>query len=312
LSFKLLVVDEINVTDDSGAESVVYNANYFEVEVSFTYANDYTLTSLDVTCNVWKNDAGANDPIDFTYDPIKGIEWKDDAISDIYTVSITQKTGTRGEIELNDGSEFVPESFDIYVDEGCTVVAGDLSVDITDAMTMLYIAVPDGKFIPFISNDFVITITDKDGNPVTGLQAPISDSVIQILPSAAGEYVVTYSAVGITKTLNITVTAPELKGEHSFSLEVLESYSWSRDWGEDGVCYEFVVTESGEYTFYLPTNFGIWIKGVAVPEIDPFDGMGYDRDSEHTYTKVFRAGQTFRFYFAAVVAGEYTVGYDIK
>ena len=315
LEFKIYVINESNVTNASGAESVVYNVNYYEVEISFTYADDYTLTSLSVSCDVWTNDAGANEPIDFTYDPVNGVEWKDDAIADNYTISVTHDhddDGTRGEIELNDGSEFAPDSFEIYSDEACTVVVSDLNIDIADTLTQLYITVSEGKFLSFIKNDFVVTITDKDGNSTTGLLAPIVDNTIQILPSAEGEYVVTISAIGITKTINVNVTAPELKGEYSFTVEVVDSYSWSSDWSEDGVCYEFVVTETGTYTFYLPTNFGIWVKSSANPEVDPFDGMHYDRDAEHTYTKVLRAGQTLRFYFAAVTKGEYTIGYDIQ
>ncbi len=312
-SFKALVVHEVNIV--IGDIGLAYNVNYYEVSLSFTYADDYTLTSLDVTCNAWTNDAGNGDPIDFTYTPENGLEWKDDAIADSYVLSVTQTVGTRGEVELNDGSEFTPTSFELYADEACTTVApGTLNIDVSETLTRLYVTVsPEGKFISFLKNDFISTVTDKDGNPVTGLMAVLVGDTVQILPAKGGEYVVTLSALGVTKIINVNVTAPEVKGANKLTLEVLDSYSWSNDWSTeeypDGICYEFVATAFGEYTFYLPANFGMWVKNESEPTVDPFYPY-YNTSEEHSVTVTLLPNQVYRFYFGARAVGVYEIGYD--
>jgi len=319
-SHKLLVVSEYKATDASGAAVVIYNANYFDLKISFTYANDYTLTSLDIKCDVWTNDAGTDyetgglAPIDFTYDPETGMTWLDDPIADSYEISVIQTIGTREELELNDGSEFIPDSFTIYTDEACTTPLGDsFTVDVADVQSRFYVAVPEGYFLSFVKNDFETSVIDKNGNTSNGLMIVLVENEIQILPILGGEYTVTFSALGITKTATATVIAPELQGEKFFTVEVLETYSWSSDWmsdeNPDGVVYEFAATTSGEYTFYLPVNFGVMEKGSSMAFIDPFD-PNYDLIDVYSFTKTLRAGQVFRFYFGAVAKAVYTIGYD--
>ena len=329
--FKALVVGESKVNNE-----IIYNANYYEVEISFTYSNNYILTSLDILCNCWTSDAGAlpdgspnYEEIDIQYDPDtetfefvtydfenkKFVPATETPRADTYEIHVTQTEGTREEIVLNDGSQFAPTDFGIFTDEECTKPLGDsFSVDITNVNTELYLkAYPAESFISFLKNDFEITVTDKNGNPSSGLVIVLVGEVIQVLPASGGEYVVSFSALDKTKTVDVTVTAPEIKGEKFFTVEVTETYSWSAEWGDEGVCYEFVATTYGQYTFYLPVNFGIIEKGNyedrMAPDVDPFD-YGYNPASEHSITVTLIPNQVYRFYFAAVAKGTYTIGYD--
>lgn len=305
------------------AEGEDDNVNYYVVVVEFTYADDYTLLSLEVAVLCYTNTLSDEAEQDFTYDQAtQTITMKETASADIYHYVVTQVKGEKGEIEMNDGSEFMPDSYKIYTDEEHTTLLGDsITISIADANNDLYlVATPADAFVSFLVNNFKITVTDKDGNNANGLMVVLVGDVIQVLPARGGEYVVTFEALGITKTVNFTVEAPEIKGEYTFTVEVLDSYSWSDTWNEgEGVAYVFTPEVAGQYTFYLPANFGIYSEeresaGTA-PEVDPFNVdnsgyMGYDPAVEHTVTVVLRPGQTYRFYFGATAKGTYTIGYD--
>ena len=313
-SYKAFVVDKATT---GGVDLGEYPVNYYEVEVSFTYADDYTLTSFYVKCDCYTSDAGvAGDgsayETDLVYDYATGdFTILENAIPDTYSYTVTQTVGTLTEIELNDGSEFMPEGYEIYSDtEHTTAMPESMNIGITDMSQELYLAPSSDKgFISFITFDFEITVTDKDGNPSTGLMVVVySYDVIQFFPMHGGEYVVTFEALGQTKTLDVTVESSEVQGEQFITLEVLDSYSWSDSWTDEGVWYEFVAETPGQYTFYLPANFGIvekskWDQG-GYPDADMYG------EANRTVTVTIRAGQTYRFYYAAVVAGTYVIGYD--
>ena len=321
--FKVLVVRK---STTNGVDLHEYPAEYFEVDISFTYADDYTLTSLDVTCDFYTSDDALEDAdgylvapdIEYNYETGK-FTMLDTAIADTYTFRVTQQKGEREEIELNDGSEFTPTGYEIYTDKTYTTkMPGSLTLDITNLSTEFYIkGTPAEKFMSFLAFDFDITVTDKDGNPVQGLVVTLfSYDVIQFYPQQGGEYKVTFEALGQTETLDVTVKAPEIKGEKFFTVEVVDSYSWSHSWGEDGVYYEFVPEKPGVYTFYFPVYFSVIEKSVAdkggndiVPNIDAFS-LNYDPEASHEITVILRQGATYCFYFGAVAKGTYTIGYD--
>ena len=97
-------------------------------------------------------------------------------------------------------------------------------------------------------------------------------------------------------------------GEQFITVEVLDSYSWSDGWTEDGVVYEFIPETYGQYTFYLPANFGM--AEVKQWEASYIPNADYYGEANRTVTVTIRPGQVFRFYFAATVAGTYIIGYD--
>ncbi len=318
--YKTLVVHETKLGDGS----VVYNANYFEVSLSFTYNDDYVLTSLDITCNCYTNDPGADssgkileNEIDFDYDPETGkMNWRNPYRADTYEISVTQNVGTRTEIELNDGSEFAPTDFELYLDEEFANAATDIELTVGDNSKNLYIKTsPENSFLSFFKNEFKVAIKDSEGNAATGISATLTGDVIYLIPTKGGEYVLEFSALGKTKTVNATVNEIEVGGANELELEVTSAYGWEN-------YYEFTPATPGVYTFYLPAYFGIWEKSDydsnKAPLVDAFQPGtndderygGYNPTLEHTVTVTLKPGQKFCFYFGATMTGTFTIGYD--
>lgn len=295
------------------AEGEDDNVNYYVVAVEFTYADDYTLLALEVELLCYTNTLADTAEHDFTYDQAsKTITMKENASADTYTYSVQQTLGERTEIELEDGSKFTPTDFELYVDEALTTKLEKLDLVIGVNSTELYFALtPEGSFKSFLGHlDFVLT--DKNGNVSDAVAFSLTGDVVYIVPNKPGEFTLTVTCGDIVKTAEVSVTGLELGGEHTFELTVTDNNCWVD-------FYEFVPTVAGQYTFYLPANFGIYSEeresaGTA-PEVDPFNVdnsgyMGYNPAVEHTVTVVLRPGQTYRFYFGATTKGTFTIGYD--
>ena len=138
-SFNVLVVGETNIVysegDDSTVGEVVYNVNYYEVSVEFSYTDDMVLTQLDVALDRYTNDAGALEngqqnlkDVDIEYDPTTGefkfvrynektedFEDAESATPDSYSYSITQTIGDRDFENEHTKTGYIPESFDLYL-----------------------------------------------------------------------------------------------------------------------------------------------------------------------------------------------------
>ena len=145
----------------------------------------------------------------------------------------------------------------------------------------------------------------------TGIQVGITAGAIT--PGEKTKGTVTFEALGIEKSVDVIVTAPAVKGEHTLTVEVLDAYSWSSEWNDDeGVYYEITATTAGTYTIYLPPHLGIvatskWDKG-GLPDFDP-TGKIYDVDKNKFKIKLAE-GETYRFYIMGAAVGTYTIGYD--
>lgn len=330
--FNVLLVRESVVAGES-----VYNANYYEVSLSFSYADDYTLKSLDLTCDCWTSDPGTDpndqskinkEEVDIEYDPVTGdfkfvqydaandkfVEATTRPRSDTYTISVVQTIGTREAIELNDGSEFAPDDFDLFLNEALTSKATSINLTVGSNDKLLYIGcTPADSFISFVKNDFTIVVKDASGNVSSGIGAYLTGDVVYLIPTKPGNYTIEFIALGKTKTVTANVDGIELGGEKTFELVVSDNNCW-----ED--FYEFAPTKAGVYTFYFPVYFGVWSESAynanAEPEIDPFavnnveGGGGYNPKVSHTITITLRAGQTYRFYYGATTKGTFTIGYD--
>ena len=303
---------EVLVINTDVAEGEDDNANFYVVDVEFSYTDNYVLTYLDVQVDCYTNSLEDEAEHDFTYDQAtKTITMKDNASADTYTFKVTQTTGDREEIELKDSSEFAPTDFELYTDEELTQKLTHLDLKVGVNSTNLYFScTPENAFFSFIKNNFNVNVTDAQGNPTDGISFLLTGDVVYVIPLKAGDYNVTFTANGVTKTATATVTGFELGGEFKFDVEVTSSYGW-----ED--YYEFTATTTGVYTFYLPANLGIYSaknynEGKA-PEVDPFmigELRGYDPTVPHTVTVTLRPGQSFAFYFGAPFKGIFTIGYD--
>lgn len=327
--FNVLLVNE-----SVAGEETIYNANYFEISLSFTYADDYTLKSLELTCDCWTSDPGSdpdnqsqtnNEEVDIEYDPVTGtfkfvqydkandrfVEATTRPRSDTYTITVTQQIGTRGEIEINDGSEFAPDDFDVFLNEQLTNKATSLNLTVGNTDTVLYLGcTPADAFVSFVRNDFDIVVKDSNGNVSSGIGVYLTGDIIDIIPAKPGSYTIEFTALGKTKTVTANVEGIELGGEKSISLVVTDSYCWVD-------FYEFSAAKAGTYTFYLPAYFGIYSEtkynSMEAPEVDPFEvdqNFGYNPTVSHTLTITLRPGQTFRFYYGATTKGTFTIGYD--
>ncbi|MBR7116407.1 MAG: hypothetical protein IKC87_01705 [Clostridia bacterium] len=314
-SFNYYAVNATKMDDGS----TVYNVSYFETKVEFTYRDDYTITSLNIECDAYTNDPGTGNggksyeaDVDLDYDPdTKTMTLREGAKADSYKFVITTTVGERGEVEMNDGSEFAPTDFNLYESLGAATPVTDVTFSLTDNDTEIFlVATPEGCFMSFIRNSINVTVTDKLGNTATGLGAFVVGDVIQLLPNVAGEYVVTVEAIGVTRSFNVTVEGVDLAGANFITVTATDTYSWVD-------LVEFTADKAGTYTFHLPPYVGAWDKdaydvitsGVG-PYVDPGDPHGYVDDADHYFSVDLRKNQTYRFYIKVNVTGEYTIGYD--
>ena len=131
-------INEHNIVIGDNAGSVIYNVNYFNVEVTFKYTDDYALTDLMILVDCYTNDPGTADgygflypDVDIEYDPETGdvtfVEYVQDEngnwvaiptdkrTPDTYVINVTQTIGERTEENPYPKSKFVPESFELYM-----------------------------------------------------------------------------------------------------------------------------------------------------------------------------------------------------
>ena len=314
-SFNALVVQKttIAVGDDVGSD--VYNANYYEVTVSFAYTDNFELTALNISCDCWTNDAGENTEadIDFSYTPDGGMVWVEDPWKDTYTFVVEQTAGVRGDIDVKDASVFTPTEIVIAESADATTDAEYITVKVGDFTKELYInCAPEGTFVRFLTGLNIRVLNQYGRVSRGGLQAYISGDKIGLTPTVAGEYAIEVTSGNITKTVKIIVENEELDGDYTIELTASDNNAWVGP-------YNFVATETGTYTFYCPTyGVGIWEKSrYEAYSVDGDPGPYVDYNDPFTDTVSFSieldAGETFSFYYMLVDSGTtFTIGYDIN
>ena len=132
--YKTALVGEHDIVFGDNAGSTIYNINYFDVEVTFTYSDDLALTSLIIKCDAYTSDPGTADGIGFLYDDvdvqydpetntITFVEYdhengvyvpSDRRTPDTYTITVIQTLGDRVAENEHPQSDFVPKKFDTY------------------------------------------------------------------------------------------------------------------------------------------------------------------------------------------------------
>ena len=240
----------------------------------------------------------------------------DNASADNYRYVVGQVKGTRTAIPINDGSAYTPTDFDLYTDEACTNKATDVEVTVGDYNTQLYFAyTPAVAFISFLDLD--IEVTDKAGNAAQGIMVTLNGNVVALEPNVAGEYVVTFTAGNIVKTVNIMVAEQAKRGEKSFEIVLSECNYILPDFEIGG--YTFVAPKRGEYTFYLPVGVGVQLYDKETEEYYfayDYNDHPYRLDDpipEGTYswTVTLRNGEAYNMIFMVRVKNTpYTIGYD--
>ena len=262
-SYNVYIVNATHMSDDSW----VYQVNYFEVDGAFTYSDDYALTSLEVTVDTYTNEPGRGDSqsyeadIDLTYDPDTGVmTLLPTAVPHTYSFKVTQEEGEREEIALMSMDYFMPESFDVYASANGETPITSLTTKVGKKDAGIFL-IGEGGFIDFLYSQMTVTITDVDGNPIAGgLQASRTGAEIQLYANKEGVYVVTVSAIDITRSVTVTVEENLIKTDYSFEITAVDNNSWANT-------FTFKPGKAGVYVIYLPGNVGLSL-------VDPFQEEG--------------------------------------
>ncbi len=319
-TFKTLRVHETNIVQGDNKGSKVYNVQYNEVAVSFTYDENYALTSLTVDCDCYTNDPGADGggiileaDVDLDYNPADGsFALRNGAGVDNYTISVTQNTGERGEIALEDGSKYAPSDFTMTMEEEAVT---SLDLRVGQDVTLKIVGSPENSYMSFIKNNLVVSVTDQNGGKTTGLAATMHGfDNLNVYPKAAGEYVITLTYGEVVKKVTIAVTGLELGGANRFEILSTDNNAWSHT-------YEFKASVTGDYIFYLPYGAAVATYTKLDQDDAPIieDGnvrFDYDADPSNlegaaSFTLSLRKGQTVKLCFKFRDKNQtYTIGYD--
>lgn len=284
----------INETDIAvGDMDVVYNANYFEVEVTFTYTDDYALTSLMIAVDCYTNDPGTSqtegflyDDVDIEYNPETGeftfvkynhetgkYEPTDSATPDTYVINVTQTVGDRTEENPNPKEKFVPQGFDLYLnrsDEDGTLsnkLKGDISVTAGDIVNF-YVGdcTPEGTSIHFVA-DLISFKLYKDGALIENPEDYLNTTAVAmftfsgsqrsffVVPKVDGTYKFEiYLGDKLIKSVNIYAGVVKVEDIVTKDNEFAVVITESYEWSNE---VTFTATESGTYYFNLPAGVGM-------------------------------------------------------
>ena len=342
---------KVALVNNDTAEGEGAAVNYFEVSVSFTFAEQYALTSLNVTVDSYTRDPGVSqdhgfleDDVDFDYNEETGeITLRDNALPDTYTITVTQTVGERTAENEHPKSSFIPESFEIFYDAEATKPIGNhVSINVNE---FFYIYLDN--FTPdsatYISEVVRFEVLDANGNLlITSLGTvyePLlffrSDEVVgyfNCTDGAEGGKSLVFSAIDegdytyniylgneIIYTVTIhanKVTAPTVQvGDNQFAVQTFAPYAPNK--------VAFVAETAGTYTFTFEDN----LTFVNADEYDAADADGvvtegeftvyYDfqdpfAEKDFTFSLELDAGETIRFYVTSDKGGIYVVDYSVN
>ncbi len=338
----------IAVGDDVGG--VVYNLSHFDVEFSFTYTDDYALTSLDLVIDSYTNDPGEltigvpNElDIDLDYDPETGeYTFRDNALADTYTVSITQTVGDRTEENPNPKSKFIPTGFTLYnkYNEDTGALSGKfkgeaLNVNV-NGVIHLYVGdcAPAGTSIHF-APELVTLKLFKDGAEVADPTSYTNETAVAMftftgnqrlfffIPKVDGAYRLEIYISG-EKLFDVNILAGDVDEgnitlkDNEFAVKVTETYAWANE-------VSFTAEKSGTYYFNLPARVGFmdadgYDAAEKTPATDdtpePYFDYNNAKNKDGTYNPgsfklELEAGQTVRFYVNAMNRGTYVISYAV-
>ena len=349
-NYQTVFLNASNIVVGDMAGKTVYNVNYFEVEVSFCYSDEYALTELYISCDCYTNDPGTSqtdgfleNDVDLDYDPdTDTFTMRENALADVYTISVKQTAGERTEENPNPQSKFVPQSFELYLDRDDDT--GELSNKFDGSViktkirdiTNLYIAdcLPAGTSIHFV-HEYVTFKVYHNGNLVENAQDYMNQTVVAeftfagsqrsffIIPKTDGAFKLEIYLMGDlmhTVELHVGVVDEEfieLKS-NEFAAKVTETYEWANE-------VVFTAAKSGTYFFNLPAGVGFinadeFDEAEKTPATD--DGPLPYYDFQHNDNKnpdgsyipgsfevTLEAGESIRFYVCAAERGTYVIVY---
>ena len=280
----------ISGKEDDKPEDMIYNLSHFDVEISFTYTDDYVLTSLDIKLDSYTNDPGELDmgvpneaDIDLDYDYKTGeYTFRENALADTYIISITQTIGERTEENPNPKSKFIPDSFDLFLNhnESTGEVYGEFKGDPINAQPYDVVSLFLGNYSPVgttihFAPELVTFKLFKDGVEVENASDYENTTAVAQFTFAAGEvrkFFIVPKVDGLYKLEiymsgaklytveiavgNINTGDLELK-DNEFAVTVVQPYGWANKtegWANE---YTFTAGAAGTYYFNLPAGVGV-------------------------------------------------------
>ncbi len=208
--FDILLRDESG--NPTGGTDTVYKVHYYNINVEFSYTDDFRLSDMKIICDCYTDDPGSGDnqsyeaDIDLDYDPLTGkCTLRESAGADTYSYTVTQTHGIREEIGLGEADKYIPSDFAFYMDYECTTeIEGALSLNVGQNF-FVNIGCPNDGNVDYIIEGMIIEVQDTDGDAVSGF-AEIFSGAIFITPTTAGSYTITVRSSGLVKILSVVIT----------------------------------------------------------------------------------------------------------
>ena len=291
-NYDTLIVNSNNIVVGDEAGNTVHNANYFAVEVTFTYTDEFALTSLDITVDVYTTDPGTADGAGFLYDDVD-IQYDpdtetyyfvkydydkqefvpaDSATPDTYVISVTQTIGERTEENPNHKQKYVPDNFNLYlnIDEDGNLsnkLKGDVSMNVGDVVNF-YVGdcTPAGTSLHFAADAVSIKLY-KDGALIEDAEDYMNTTAVAmftfagsqrsffVVPKADGAYKFEiYLAGKLLKTINIYAGIVNVEDVVTKDNEFAVVVTEKYEWANK---VSFTATETGKYYFNLPAGVGV-------------------------------------------------------
>ena len=345
-NFKTVFINSSDVTTGDGGRDTVHNVNYFEVEVTFTYSDDFALTGFVILVDCYTNDPGTADgygflepDVDLDYDPdTDTFTLRENALPNTYTITVTQTLGERTEVNPYPQEKFIPTGFDFYL--GYDSETGVLSDKLTSnnvisnvkEFVRFYVGdcTPEGTSLHFV-HDIVSFKLYKDGVEVENPDDYSNEVCIAmftfsgeqrsffVYPKEDGAYKLSvYIGENCVKEISILVGSVSDENldlaPNEFAARVTESYSWSNE-------VIFTATETGTYYFNLPAGIGFvdadaFDKAEATEATNDspnpyFDFQQGGNENGGSFSLDLEEGQSIRFYASADRVGTFVISYYV-
>lgn len=270
----------VNITDTTIGQ--VINVSYFDVTVKFFFTEDYVLTDLMISIDVYTNDPGTSqtdgfleDDVDLDYDEKTGkITLRENALADTYTITTTQTIGERTAVNPNPKSSFVPDSFGIFTDSSCETPMGSSASAKVDSFFEIHLGdyKPEGTSLGYVNDYIRFEVFDEEGNLLIGNVDAVSvldvqfsdrmngfysyqgaDRYFSILPKTEGVYkfviyFLSEKAHEVTVRVGVEEEEDVVLGANQFAVEINEAYSWIQNE------VSFTAKTAGTYTFTFSDN----------------------------------------------------------
>lgn len=286
------------------AEGEGDHTDYYEVVVSFSYAENGALTALSVVTDCYSNSLANENDNDYTYDQNSGtITMKDTALADTYTFVFTQTVGERTYVNENPKSKFVPTDYDFFEDEACTSsINGTVTVtQNTNASVFVGGFLPEGASI-----EYVVDLVSLEGDE--SLHLWTYGNQIGMYANNVGTYTVNFSVAGVEKSFTVVVEAEQTSGggditvgDNEILVETTDTYCYIDE-------YTFTATGAGTYTFSVPAGLGFYSMDACEKYADAEVDF-YNNDTGATVSVDLAEGEEYTFLVGALTKDQWIISY---